>query len=182
MGEHTFLVDLSGNQSVTTITFTQVNFNNTVFDTDSNYSPGKFTASLDGYYHFDAGLRCNANVFSCQIDLRKNGVSQVLNNKTEVSNGQNEGDVNLSVNLQLTTGDYVEIFGYNDGVVAPSFEGNTRATYFSGHLIGAGSGGITNTTVLQNPILKLTSDHTGILAIILLGLILINFFIKKHEY
>jgi hypothetical protein len=127
----------SGNQSVTTGTFTKITLNNETFDTNNNFDSTtnyRFTPTVAGYYQI------NAQVFFSgfaggyiQLGLFKNGSiygygSVALNNTTL------GGQVVVSDVIYLNgSTDYVELFGWqNSSATLNTF---TSGNYMSGCLV-----------------------------------------------
>ena len=98
----------------------------------SNY---RFTAPVSGLYHFSASVNnynmASNTAFRCQ--LHKNGASYAVGTFTYTSNG---GDHNVvfSGELQLSSGDYVEMMRYTSNACTVS--AGRLWNWFSGHLIG----------------------------------------------
>ena len=132
---------LSGNQSVNSATTTLITFDTEDWDTDNAFSSNRFTVPTNegGKYLFQAYIDMyfgNANGERIDVKLRING-----SNAKEFRNVVN-GDpgltqsTGLSAILNLSAGDYVEVYVYHtygsaQNVVAGNF------TYFQGQkLIG----------------------------------------------
>ena len=98
----------------------------------SNY---RFTAPVSGLYHFSASINnynmATGTAFRCQ--LHKNGASYAMGTFTYTSNG---GDHNVvfSGELQLSSGDYVEMMRYTSNACTVS--AGRLWNWFSGYLIG----------------------------------------------
>lgn len=116
-----------------------VTFQTTEYDigSDFNTSTNRFTAPTTGYYHFDAALQVNSlgNAKFGTISIYVNGSLYNQGSRTYQGSSGNP-QFNLSTDIKLTSGDYVEIwFAHNDGT--KTIEGNTAGrTWFCGHLLG----------------------------------------------
>lgn len=111
------------------------------YDTGTNVDivthPGRFTAPVSGFYHFSCSV-------SYAITAVGNGfVVSLYKNASEVRRGvQIYQTVNgavlgavVSADLQLTAGDFVEIYMFNGGTQVGATGGvGSALTYFQGHL------------------------------------------------
>ena len=118
-----FSASLSANQtSVSAGTFTKVQINSEDFDTDSAFDSStnyRFTvpSGKAGKYFFHAGFSARStsnDIYVAIIGLYKNG--SVFNgnrvNSNSTSNAQFRGfGVSVSATLDLSVGDYIEVFG-----------------------------------------------------------------------
>ena len=118
----------------------KVPFDTKLFDTSSNYDGAtnfRFTAPINGFYHFDTQLEVNNgnNSAFIQVLFYKNGTitgsaplfpGSGLNNTVAIG----------SIFLQLNSGDYIEVYAFSTtgawGVV-----GGATGTWFSGFLVSA---------------------------------------------
>lgn len=110
-----------------------------LYDTGSNVdivtNKGRFTAPINGFYHFSgrASMNATARFF---VFLYKNGT-------TEIKRG-NDGDFGathingsvVSADVQLVAGDYIEAWNQY-GAAAQALEVGQAVNYFDGHLISA---------------------------------------------
>jgi hypothetical protein len=119
-----FSAYLSGSPSVTSNTFTKVQFNVKEFDTNSSYDNTtnyRFTPTVAGYYQINAGIAASGvGVTRLIAILYKNGVS--YKNGYDTNGAPNKGGVSSLVYLNGSS-DYVEIYGYITGT-SPIFFGN----------------------------------------------------------
>lgn len=115
--------------------FAKINFDAERFDTNNNFDSTtnyRYTAPVSGFYQFNAQVAIpisgagNDNV--CAI--YKNGT--IWSWGTEVSAPMNSVIGQL---MQLTAGDYVEIFNSTTNVVAFNVGGSPHKTYFGGFLV-----------------------------------------------
>lgn len=127
----------SAAQSIATVTWTKVQFNVEVFDTNSNYDPTtnyRFTPTVAGYYQVNATLSMNngATTAYCNLSIYKNGVE----NKT-ISYGNYQGLSGCIANLVQMNGttDYIEIYIFNAEATNRSILGSSPATGFSASMV-----------------------------------------------
>jgi hypothetical protein len=148
--------DASGSGSGTEVAFsvhknnvdqTNVSSNTTVvtwptevFDTNNDFDSNRFTPSVAGKYQINAQTRCGTTTSICLTVLMKNGTEVVARGGTisGVNSSEYGGPINAVVDMNGTT-DYLEVRNFNDGTETVS--GQLGDTYFSGFLIGGGSGG-----------------------------------------
>lgn len=139
-----FEATASTDQSGTHATFTKVNFNTEVFDTDGNYDNStnyRFTPTTAGKYYIYANVRVGSttpNVAdAAQVAIYKNGSAYKV---TEISppNATNINLVNLGVFSVIEfngSSDYVEVFYYVDNSAAEDQKvfANATHTVFGGY-------------------------------------------------
>jgi len=121
--------NLTANQVLTNSGWQKINFNNKTFDTASEFTTanGRFTATKAGFYRINAvyhtDVQSNTNMYS--IGVWVNGALV----KESSADHYNHGIVERSVSclLQLSVGDYVEIYAENfvNGVNLDSYSGKT---------------------------------------------------------
>jgi len=127
----------SANQSIVTATWTKVQFNVEVFDTNANYDPTtnyRFTPTVAGYYQINATLSMNNGVSTayCSLSIYKNGTE----NKT-ISYGNYGGLSGCMAHLLQMNGttDYIEIYIYNGEATTRSILGPSPSTGFSASMV-----------------------------------------------
>lgn len=139
---------LSGTITVSVNTWTQVVFNNELYDTASAYdtSNGRFTvpSGQAGKYSFSTSFysfesTANNNITGWYTAFYKNGSLEVF---TTTGGGSHVGNGRanlLSADLDLAAGDYIELyFRVNCGSGNIAYEVGHTYNLFSGHrLIGA---------------------------------------------
>ena len=125
-------------QSITSTTWTKVTVNSQIFDTNSNVSSSRFTATIAGYYQFNGCIRCAGTALTgIVVSLYKNGSIVGYGNAQQTSVAS-DNSINVSEVISLAVGDYVELYGFIIGT-SPSFAyaaagANAR---FSGAMIRA---------------------------------------------
>ena len=138
--------------TVSDATVTKARLNAEDYDTDSAFdisSNYRFTvpSGKAGKYLFNYGVEgrsTNNDIFVIEAFLYKNGsqiaVADVNNNTASVA-AHRSINVNRSVSLDLSVGDYIEVYGYIDCTSPasgfPTFEGGatTKNTFLSGQKI-----------------------------------------------
>ena len=127
----------SAGQSIVTATWTKVQFNVEVFDTNANYDPTtnyRFTPTVAGYYQINATLSMNNGVATayCNLSIYKNGTE----NKT-IAYGNYGGLSGCMAHLLQMNGttDYIEIYIYNGEATTRSILGPSPSTGFSASMV-----------------------------------------------
>ena len=128
-----FSAYLSDNQSITTTTFTKIQFNTEEFDTNSNYDNAtnyRFTPTVAGYYQVQVSLIPNSTTSQSAVAIYKNG-SQFKSGNNTLTNFQPA--VSALVYMNGTT-DYLEGYGYLVGTT-PIISGTLNYTYFQAAMV-----------------------------------------------
>jgi len=121
-----FRADRSGNQTITGYTYTKVQLNNEIFDTNNNFDPTtnyRFTPTVAGYYQISAGVVWSSSNSGNQIVVYKNG------NRSFVGQNQDSGGLwQVASGLVYCNGstDYIELIaahlvGSNKDLTTDSF-------------------------------------------------------------
>jgi hypothetical protein len=140
-----FVVRKSSNQTISDYTTTKVTFDTELIDTDSAFSSNKFTVpsgAAGKYYLYTKlylGAAGNSNFDTGEVRFYLNGSSIDYNVVDLRSNPGHQVTVNASLILDLSVGDYVEIYAaIDDTSGSPLVAGSTdyRST-FLGYKIGA---------------------------------------------
>jgi len=138
-----FSVSRSGTQSISSSTWTKINFNLEEFDTancfdsTTNY---RFTPNVAGYYQMNAALYFNSSG-SCTrgiVQLYKNGSAFKFGNyMPPITTDSLRGVAVLSTLVYANgTTDYFELYGFITAT-SPYFEEGTNQTYMNGCLMRA---------------------------------------------
>lgn len=121
-------------QSTSAGAFAKINFDTEDYDTNNNFDNAtnfRYTAPVSGFYHFDAAANTNGGAGSFfTIAIYKNGASLVRG--VEVNSTGSVG-VTVSDTIQLTAGDYIEIFVFASNTVA--YDVGSAFPFFSGFLV-----------------------------------------------
>jgi len=123
----------TSDQSITDSTFTKIQFNTEVFDTNSNFDSTtnyRFTPTVAGYYQFNIGTYNQGTVTRMLMSLYKNGSAYL-----RVYDGLNSGYTASGSGLIYLNGttDYVEGYVYLSGS-SLSVLANQITSYFQGFL------------------------------------------------
>lgn len=117
-----------GDQTVSANTWTKVNLETEVFDTNNNFSSSRFTPTVAGYYQLSGCLYAGGSYQSCA--LYKNG-SQYAAIGTNTTQGWAQGSCLVYLNGST---DYVELYGFTNGT---SFYTGAAYVYLTGSLTRA---------------------------------------------
>lgn len=127
-----FRVYLSGNQSISSSTAVKVNFDSETFDTDNAFASNKFTvpSGKAGKYVFYAHIRKGtANDNLTLVYIYVNGSAKGYFRRQTAS--QNSSQITQMVDLSV--GDYVEVYFYDDGGSASILSNPDHYSYFTGY-------------------------------------------------
>ena len=128
-----FSAYLSADQTITSSTFTKVQLNAELFDTNSNFDTAtnyRFTPLVAGYYQISGGLLVDSSATSMRLAIYKNG-----------SNYKTIGRSNLSIDNTIAgssvvylngSTDYVEIYVNKSGNSPVIFDFSSLGTLFNG--------------------------------------------------
>lgn len=114
---------------------TKIVFDTELYDTNNNFASGTYTVPLTGFYHFDssANISSNADAQDFSLIVYKNGSQLVPGFQNTTSKGSGTIGANVSIDVSLTAGDTIDIYGFWSG---SSVSGGTGVSiYFTGHLI-----------------------------------------------
>jgi hypothetical protein len=109
----------NANQSITTGTVTAINLQVEDFDTDGLHdnvtNNTRLTVQLTGIYEIHANILWDTNATGGRhCIIRKNGVATDLLVSSIPGNGAFSPNSHISGFIQLTAGDYIEMFGFQD--------------------------------------------------------------------
>jgi hypothetical protein len=122
-----FSASMNGDQSVSAETFTKVEFDTEIYDTNSAYDTSiyRFTPGVAGYYQFNLAIRGSSDTLAI-VALYKNGSAF----KRKVVGGHKYAA--LSIICESNATDYFEAFGYTTGT---TFANSANDNYFQAHYI-----------------------------------------------
>lgn len=133
---------LGTNQSISSSTFTKVQYNTEDWDTNSNYDNTtnyRFTPSVAGYYQVNASVRFNytgAAGDNTQIHIYRNGVHWDC--QARINSSGNYGNISISSLLYCNgSSDYIEIYGYSTHGSSLFDVSSNNPSRFSAHLVRA---------------------------------------------
>jgi hypothetical protein len=133
----------ASSQSVTSGTFTKVQFDTKTFDTATAYNTStyRFTAPIAGYYQISASVDLNttsAGLFYIW-SIYKNGTeyNRMFDLRVLSTAGVTESHSSGSSLIYLALNDYIEIYGYINGSTATFAGGSPTVSFFSGSLVRA---------------------------------------------
>lgn len=134
-----FSAYLSSNQSITNATFTKVQLNTEVFDTNSNFDNStnyRFTPTVAGYYQVSFSITANTSTSPTRVfsNIYKNGSMYTSGSDYTPLAGGTNSNGSVLVYLNGST-DYIELYAYITAAVASV--GGGSITYMTGALVRA---------------------------------------------
>ena len=129
---------LNSNQSISSATYTKVQFNTETYDTASDYdnsSNYRYTPTTSGKYYVYTRVQCDSlaasNLKAAAVEIRKNGSTYFKNFDSQADNQSQE--CNLGAHGIITmngSSDYLEVFGYvQDESGSPRFQATSSYPY-----------------------------------------------------
>jgi hypothetical protein len=140
-GTRAFSVTKGGtNQTgVVSGTWTKVTWPTEEYDVGGVFASDKFTCDVAGKYHFYFALKLTGNVlYDNAVGLYKDGVLyRFANYFIAYDSGANTGvpTMQMEAALDLTVGQYVEVFVHQESSSNQTVDGATTASWFTGHKI-----------------------------------------------
>lgn len=122
---------LANTQTISSATWTKVNFDTELFDTNNNFASSRFTPTVAGYYQINALVQFLGTT-NPSIAVYKNGSSYQQGVYTGVNGGNPCLPINTIVYCNGST-DYIEIWGFNSG--GTQFNGAGVVTWVTGCLV-----------------------------------------------
>jgi len=134
-----FSAYLSANQTISSSTFTKVQFNTKEFDTNSNYDNAtnyRFTPTVAGYYQINSSIRYDASTTPTRalISIYKNGSDFKRGN--DLGNNSTQSVISTLIYFNGST-DYIECWVYITASTAVVGTAGPIFTYFQAHLARA---------------------------------------------
>jgi hypothetical protein len=139
-----FEARLSADQNISDATYTTVNIDTEIFDTDSAFdtSTYRFTPQVAGKYFVYGGIRFQCsnsnNLNNIVVRIDKNG-TVYRNTNFDPNNDENifNGFVQATVDMNGSS-DYLTLVGYLSVTSGtPRFDSGTSSTYFGAYRIGS---------------------------------------------
>jgi len=139
-----FEANLDSDQTVSDNTFTKLNINTEVFDTDSKYDAStnyRFTPTVAGKYFVYGSVHGETDASQMQLQqaaIYKNGSAYATNIIDFRNNNGLQANVFVAVTMDLDADDYVELYGkiYKGGGSTIKFLSGTTNTFGAYRLIG----------------------------------------------
>lgn len=114
--------------------FAKITFDTEIYDTNSNFATGTYTAPVAGFYQFNARVSVAESHTRLIIALYKNGAEVVRGGDVEIAAITN-GSVSLNTIEQSAANDTWEIYAYGSAALTLEVGNAPRSTYFSGFLV-----------------------------------------------
>jgi len=134
-----FSARASGNQSITTSTWTKVNLTNEQFDTNNNFASSRFTPTVAGYYQINGEVRINGTSMTLLgLAIYFNG-AVVSTTAFPIPSSTNQYQIQVGSLIYFNgSTDYVELYGIA-AATSPSFDdgGSGNVSKFNGSLVRA---------------------------------------------
>ena len=142
-----FRASASGAQTLSSTTFTKINFATEEFDTAGFYDPStsRFQPTIAGYYHICSSVRASGVSNNCRFDTAYYIDGSISTYGMGLSNGDTRDMQTFAAVLMYLDGtQYVEVYveqnsGINNNVLATNNASATEGgiTYFTGYLVHA---------------------------------------------
>ena len=134
-----FSVRLNSAQNIANDTFVKITFDGELFDTDSDFASNRFTvpSGEGGNYFFNYGIQYLAyNANRGISSFRKNG-TEIQTSEISPLTSTTNPTITGALSLNLSAGDYVEVFVYQNSGSAQNIRGSSSElfTYFGGYKI-----------------------------------------------
>ena len=143
-----FYVTITSNQTVSDNVKTKVSWTNEVYDTNSAFASDKFTVpsgqagKYNFYVHLTLGTSGSYGVLFPRAYIYKNGSSLYMFSGPNNEQGNDVYSVTGTLSLDLSVGDYIEVYGRNDNDQGtPYFLGkagdspNEERSWFGGYKV-----------------------------------------------
>jgi len=130
-----FRASVTSNQTINHNTATKIQFNNEIFDTNSNYDPTtnyRFTPTTAGYYQVNLVV-CytvtDARNYFYQPSIYKNGSSEISTQTGWLANAGGRASVSVNGVIYMNgSSDYLEFYTYNfDYTASTTVQVNTAS-------------------------------------------------------
>lgn len=130
-------VYLSSDQSISTSTWTKIQFDSEDYDTDSEFDSTtnyRFTATNAGYYHIDFAVYMKL-ISSYSVDFRvlKNGTTELFHGQSLKTHSNGNVVANRSKDVYLTADDYIEFYVLHHEGSSKNLDSNKDTTYATIH-------------------------------------------------
>lgn len=122
-----FSAGMSTTQTITTSTFTKVNFNTEEWDTNSNYNTStyRFTPTVAGYYQVNCSIDAGASTSFTRVlpAIFKNGSGYRYGVNLGTASNNSFSSICSSIVYMNGSTDYIECYGYiiaSTAIISPS--------------------------------------------------------------
>ena len=135
-----FSAYLSSNQSISTGTWTKIQYDTKEFDSDSDYDNTtnyRYTPSVAGYYQVNAGGYIINGTGFIGTAIYKNGSFAKRGSSAAPSSATSVQSINSAIIYMNGTTDYLEVYVYHSYGSARSVSGDNSQTYFQAFLAKA---------------------------------------------
>jgi len=129
----------SSNQTISNLTWTKIQFNTKLFDTNTNFDAGtnyRFTPTVAGYYQINATITGPSGGTYCAVSIYKTGSLYIPGGFISNLGAGSMPTVSGVLYLNGST-DYVELYGYVQGGGGMLYATTYSSTAFSGALVRA---------------------------------------------
>ena len=116
-------------QTITSATFTKMNFQTEELDSDNNFASSRFTPTTSGYYFFTVNFSVASSATSALIAFYKNGTEFKKSAYLVVSSVNQLNASSGLISLNGST-DYIEAYVYL--ATGQNLTGSSSATWFTG--------------------------------------------------
>ena len=127
----------NASQTITTATATKISFDTEEFDTNSNFSLGRFTPTVAGYYQINVQLAVGSTSTLTReiVYLFKDGLTFKYGTDISANGAQQDGVLSALVYANGTT-NYFEVYTYVVGTGTLSIAGGTNEqNYFQASMV-----------------------------------------------
>jgi hypothetical protein len=136
-----FSAYLGSTQTISTGTFTKLQFNTEIFDTASAYDSTtnyRFTPQVAGYYQVNGSCRINQPAAGGEVfvDLYKNGSEVVRGSDSYIASTGGFITVSISYLIQMNgSTDYIELYIYQGSGVSQTTQNGSALTFFQAAMV-----------------------------------------------
>ena len=136
-----FFANAGSATSIANNSMTKVEFTNEVLDTANNFASSRFTPTTAGkyFFHFSVGLNTSADATAVYPILFINGSEHATGTRMRKLHKGSEATIQTYAQSALVsangTGDYFEVYFYQNAGSAKSTYNSTQDTFFFGYKI-----------------------------------------------
>lgn len=126
-----FLVYRNAAANTGTGAFAKITFDTEVYDTNSNFATGTYTAPVTGDYRFGFQATTNAATSDLVAAIYKNGAIYAWGSEVRAQGGSGG-----SIEMSLSAGDTIDVYVYGNTAIALGVGTAPMKTYFYGRVVG----------------------------------------------